>query len=227
MEISVPTNDWLPLFQRLAKEETYQELMRFLEGAYEEATIYPEAGKVFQAFEWTPFHQVKVVLVGQDPYHGADQAHGLSFSVQPGRKIPPSLRNIYKELENDLGIEPVTHGYLKKWAQQGVLMLNRVLTVYAQKADSHRGKGWEFVTDAVVESLNQREEPVIFVLWGKQAERLESQIDTKKHFVLKGPHPSPLSAYRGFFGSKPFSQINQILVETGQQPIDWQLPEKL
>ncbi|MDN6691947.1 MAG: uracil-DNA glycosylase, partial [Enterococcus sp.] len=180
---------------------------------------------IFEALELTPYDQVKVVILGQDPYHGADQAHGLSFSVQPGVKIPPSLRNIYQELQSDLGIPPVQHGNLVRWAEQGVLMLNTVLTVREGQAYSHRGKGWEQLTDAIIERLNEREKPIVFILWGKPAQEKIKMIDTTKHAIVKSVHPSPLSAHRGFFGSKPFSKANQFLEGWGEQPIDWQLPE--
>ena len=175
----------------------------------------------------TPFSDVKVVILGQDPYHGPNQAHGLSFSVLPGVDIPPSLRNIYKELESDLGIKPVNHGYLKKWAEQGVLMLNSVLTVRNGQAFSHKGKGWERLTDAAIEKLSSRPGPVVFILWGRAAQDKISLIDTTKNIVLKSAHPSPLSASRGFFGSRPFSKTNQALIAMGEKPIDWQLPETI
>ena len=182
---------------------------------------------IYEALKLTPYHEVKVVILGQDPYHGPHQAHGLSFSVQPGVRIPPSLRNIYKELQSDLGIAPVFHGYLVPWAQQGILLLNTVLTVREGQAYSHRGKGWERLTDTIIEKLNQRDKPVIFVLWGKPAQQKKALIDTKKHIIIESPHPSPLSASRGFFGSKPFSKINQALIALGETPINWQLPEKI
>lgn len=179
---------------------------------------------IFEAFEWTPFDQVKVCILGQDPYHGPHQAHGCSFSVLPGVKLPPSLINIYKELKNDLGIEPVNHGYLKKWADQGVLLLNTVLTVRDGIAFSHRGKGWEQLTDQAIIALSQRTQPVVFILWGKAAQNKISLIDTKRNIVLQSAHPSPLSAHRGFFGSRPFSKTNAALEAMGEKPIDWQLP---
>ncbi|MBP2855511.1 uracil-DNA glycosylase, partial [Acinetobacter baumannii] len=175
--------------------------------------------------ELTPYEEVKVVILGQDPYHGENQAHGLSFSVQPGVKIPPSLRNIYKELYDDLGIAPVQHGNLVSWAKQGVLLLNTVLTVREGQAYSHRGKGWERLSDTIIEKLNEREKPIVFILWGKPAQEKIKMIDKSRHIIITSPHPSPLSASRGFFGSKPFSKTNDALLALGEEPIDWQLPE--
>lgn len=218
------TNSWQPIIQEVTQEKTYKQLRAFLKEEYQHYTVYPEMFNIWTAFQWTPFDEVKVVILGQDPYHGPGQAHGLSFSVQPDVAIPPSLRNIYKELEEDLGISPVNHGYLEHWAKQGVFLLNTVLTVRAHEAHSHRGKGWEEVTDHAIASLNQRDKPIVFILWGAAARKKRSLIDETLHFVLTAPHPSPLSAYRGFFGSKPFSKTNKYLVESGQKPIDWQLP---
>ena len=167
---------------------------------------------------------MKVVILGQDPYHGPHQAHGLSFSVLPGVAIPPSLQNIYKELQDDLGYPPVKHGYLKKWAEQGVLLLNSVLTVRAGQAYSHQGHGWEKLTDAAIVALSERPQPVVFILWGKAAQKKKQLINLETNIVLESAHPSPLSAYRGFFGSRPFSKTNQALVAMGETPIDWQLP---
>lgn len=218
-------NDWKPILEKAAEKESYQDLRQFLVREYNQQTIYPDMNHIWQAFEWTPYNEVKVVILGQDPYHGPNQAHGLSFSVQPGVAIPPSLQNIYKELHSDLGYEPVKHGYLKHWATQGVLLLNTVLTVRAGQAHSHRDKGWEPLTDEVIRALNEREKPMVFLLWGGAAKKKMSMIDTSKHIVITSPHPSPLSAYRGFFGSKPFSKANDALEEMGQETIDWQLPE--
>lgn len=218
-------NDWKPILEKAAQKESYQQLRKFLVNEYNTQTIYPTMDNIWQAFQWTPYKEVKVVILGQDPYHGINQAHGLSFSVQPGVPLPPSLRNIYLELQNDLGVEPVQHGYLKSWAVQGVLLLNTVLTVRAGQAHSHREKGWEDVTDQVIQSLNEREKPIVFILWGGAAQRKRSMIDEAKHVILTSPHPSPLSAYRGFFGSKPFSQANEALNRLGQDPIDWKLPQ--
>lgn len=188
-------------------------------------TIYPKGSEYFAALNHTPFEKVKVVILGQDPYHGPNQAHGLCFSVRPGVAIPPSLVNIYKELKSDLGIEPPDHGYLTPWADQGVLLLNATLSVEASKAGSHQGKGWEQFTDAVIDVLNREREGLVFVLWGSYAQKKGAFIDTNKHLVLKGPHPSPLSAHRGFLGCKHFSKINDYLKSRGQTPVNWQLPK--
>lgn len=219
-------NEWQEILQEEFQAPYYQQLRMFLKQEYEEQMIYPVMQDIWQAFELTPYNDVKVLILGQDPYHGPNQAHGLSFSVQKGVKIPPSLRNIYKELEEDLGIKPANHGDLTSWAKQGIFLLNTVLTVRQGQAYSHRGKGWEMLTDAVIRALNNREEPVIFLLWGNASIAKKALIDTKKHIVLTSPHPSPLSAHRGFFGSKPFSKINDALIDLGEEPIDWQLPEE-
>lgn len=189
-------------------------------------TIYPRGKEFFAAFNFTPFENVKVVILGQDPYHGPGQAHGLSFSVRPGVDVPPSLHNIYKELKSDLGIEPARHGYLQAWADQGVLLLNATLSVEAGKAGSHQKKGWEQFTDAVIDHLNREREGLVFVLWGSYAQKKGEFIDRTKHLVLTSPHPSPLSAHRGFFGSKPFSKINTYLKKLGKTVVNWQLPEQ-
>ncbi|RDH45085.1 uracil-DNA glycosylase [Zooshikella ganghwensis] len=187
-------------------------------------TIYPKGCEYFQAFSLTPFEEVKVVILGQDPYHGPGQAHGLCFSVRPKVKIPPSLINIYKELQADLGITPPQHGCLEGWAKQGVLLLNSVLTVEQGRAAAHQGRGWEQFTDHAISALNQSREGVVFMLWGAYAQKKGSYIDTSKHLVLKSVHPSPLSAHRGFLGCKHFSQANHYLQQQGKTPIDWQLP---
>lgn len=223
MNINVD-NDWQPFLTNELTKSKYTALKIFIDHEYQSKTIYPEQNRIFESFNLTPFAEVKVCLLGQDPYHEEHQAHGLSFSVLPGEKIPPSLRNMYKELESDLGIRPVSHGYLKDWAKQGVLMLNTVLTVQEGTANSHRNQGWEMLTDAVIQHLSESNQPVIFVLWGKSAQDKVKLIDTDHNFVITSPHPSPLAAYRGFFGSKPFSKINQNLTSRGLQPIDWQLP---
>lgn len=220
-------NDWDPILNQPSLAPIYEKLKHFLAEEYRTKTIYPAMDHIWKAFEWTPYHEVKVVILGQDPYHGPHQANGLSFSVQPNVKIPPSLLNIYKELESDLGYPPVKHGYLKSWAEQGVLLLNTVLTVRQGEAHSHRGKGWEEVTDMVIKKLNEREVPMVFILWGSPSIKKKSLIDETKHTVITSPHPSPLSAYRGFFGSKPFSKANAALIKMGQEPINWQLPEKV
>ena len=186
-------------------------------------SIYPDNSDIFRALETCPFEKVKVVILGQDPYHGAGQAHGLCFSVQKGVKIPPSLVNIYKELQSDVGITPPQHGHLIEWAQQGVLLLNNVLTVEDGKAGSHHNKGWEQFTDRIVEILNERKENLVFILWGSPAQKKAAKVDSKKHFLIKSVHPSPLSSYRGFFGSKPFSKTNDYLKSQGLAPINWEL----
>lgn len=218
-------NSWQNVLQEEFSKEYYLKLRKFLKQEYQTQQIYPDMYHIFSALELTPFEDVKVVILGQDPYHGPNQAHGLSFSVQPGVKVPPSLVNIYKELEDDLGYAPVSHGFLESWAKQGVLLLNTVLTVRNGQAYSHRGQGWEHLTDVIIQKLNEREKPVIFILWGKPAQEKINMIDTTRHIILKGPHPSPLSAYRGFFGSKPFSSANRSLEELGETPINWQLPD--
>ncbi|MBE6148885.1 MAG: uracil-DNA glycosylase [Firmicutes bacterium] len=190
---------------------------------YEEKTIFPEKENIFNAFKLTDFDNVKVVIMGQDPYHGIGEAHGLSFSVQKGIRIPPSLQNIYKELRDDLGIPPKAHGDLSGWAKQGVLLLNSVLTVEKDKASSHKGLGWELFTDYVIKLLNSKDDPIVFILWGNFAKEKKKYITNKKHFVVESPHPSPFSAYNGFFGSKPFSKTNNFLIQNKKEPIDWSL----
>lgn len=187
--------------------------------------IFPKGSEYFAALDHTPVDDVKVVILGQDPYHGPGQAHGLCFSVQPGVPAPPSLVNIYKEMAEDLGVTQPGHGYLMSWADQGVLLLNSVLTVEAHQAASHQGRGWETFTDAIIAELNEKHENLVFILWGSYAQKKGAKIDTNRHLVVKSPHPSPLSSYRGFFGSKPFSKANAYLEEKGKTPIDWQLPE--
>jgi uracil-DNA glycosylase len=187
--------------------------------------IFPKGSEWFRALDLTPLEKVRVVIIGQDPYHGEGQAHGLCFSVQPGVRTPPSLVNIYKELQADLGIAPARHGFLEHWAQQGVLLLNAVLTVEMAQAASHQGKGWEKFTDAIIRLVNARAEPCVFLLWGAYAQKKAGFVDTSRHLVLKSAHPSPLSAYNGFFGSRPFSQTNAFLESHGRTPIDWALPE--
>lgn len=189
--------------------------------------IFPKGGEYFRALDLTPLDAVKVVILGQDPYHGAGQAHGLCFSVQPGVRTPPSLVNIYKELQSDLGIAPVQHGFLESWASQGVLLLNSVLTVEEARAASHQGKGWEKFTDAIIRTVNDTCDGVVFLLWGAYAQKKAAFVDQTKHLVLKSPHPSPLSAHNGFFGNHHFSKANEFLISRGKQPIDWQLPQKV
>ncbi|STD26026.1 uracil-DNA glycosylase [Enterococcus mundtii] len=218
-------NSWQEVLADEFEKDYYQQLRIFLKNEYATQKIHPDMYHVYEALELTPYEEVKVVILGQDPYHGANQAHGLSFSVQPGVKTPPSLVNIYKELKNDLGIEPVHHGNLVTWAKQGVLLLNTVLTVREGQAYSHHGKGWEQLTDAIIEKLNERDKPIVFILWGKPAQEKMKMIDKSRHIIITAPHPSPLSAHRGFFGSKPFSKTNDALLALGETPIDWQLPK--
>ncbi|QNG04813.1 uracil-DNA glycosylase [Enterococcus hirae] len=218
-------NSWQTILTDEFEKEYYQKLRNFLKKEYTTQKIHPDMYHIYEALELTPYEKVKVVILGQDPYHGVNQAHGLSFSVQPGVKIPPSLNNIYKELQNDLGISPVKHGNLVSWAKQGVLLLNTVLTVREGQAYSHRGKGWEILTDKIIEKLNEREKPIVFILWGKPAQEKMKMIDKSRHIILTSAHPSPLSAHRGFLGSKPFSKTNDALMALGETPIDWQLPE--
>ena len=212
---------WNEILVEEMKKDYYQELQAFVQKRRAEVRVFPEEKNVFKALELTPFESVKVVILGQDPYHGFGQAHGLSFSVQKGIPLPPSLRNIYKELQEDLGGELPTEGDLSHWAKQGILLLNTVLTVEEGNANSHKGMGWERLTNRLIESLNELNHPVIFILWGKPAQDKEKLITNPSHVILKSPHPSPLSAYRGFFGSKPFSRINDILIQQGQIPIRW------
>ena len=201
------------------------DLKRFLlEQKQEGRRIFPKGVEYFRALDLTPLDEVRVVILGQDPYHGEGQAHGLCFSVQPGVRIPPSLVNIYKEMQEDLGIAPARHGFLEHWAKQGVLLLNSVLTVEMGRAASHQGRGWERFTDAVIRAVNEQEKPVVFILWGSYAQKKAAFVDRSRHLVLRSPHPSPLSAHNGFFGSRPFSKANAFLVEHGREPIDWQLP---
>ena len=212
---------WNEILAEEMEKDYYQELQAFVQKRRAEVRVFPEEKNVFTALELTPFESVKVVILGQDPYHGFGQAHGLSFSVQKGTPLPPSLKNIYKELQEDIGGELPTEGDLSHWAKQGVLLLNTVLTVEEGNANSHKGMGWERLTNRLIESLNELNHPVIFILWGKPAQDKEKLITNPSHVILKSPHPSPLSAYRGFFGSKPFSRINDILIQQGQIPIRW------
>ncbi|MGC6767253.1 uracil-DNA glycosylase [Enterococcus sp. LJL128] len=220
-------NSWQEKLEDQFNQPYYSQLREFLKQEYTTQTIFPDMYHIYSALELTPYEKVKVVILGQDPYHGPNQAHGLSFSVQPGVKTPPSLVNIYKELQTDLGYQPVNHGFLESWAKQGVLLLNTVLTVRAGQAYSHRGQGWEQLTDAIIQKLNERDQPIVFILWGKPAQDKIRMIDTSKHVIIKSPHPSPLSAHRGFFGSRPFSKANDALLALGETPINWQLPESV
>lgn len=212
--------DWQKIFHEIKLTHDFSDMDAFLEEAYRTKTIYPPREAIYNAFSLTPFEKVKVVIIGQDPYHGPNQAHGLAFSVQEGTKLPPSLRNMYQELENDLGITRVT-GNLTGWAKEGVLLLNRVLTVEQKKPNAHQGIGWENFTQAIVEAVSDYKAHVVFVLWGSPAQKLTQFIDTDKHTIIRSVHPSPLSAYRGFFGSRPFSKINHDLEMHGQAPINW------
>lgn len=215
---------WADVLAPVLHSSTYERLKTYLAMEGQKTKIYPPEAAIFRAFQLTPFEDVKVVILGQDPYHGEGQANGLSFSVNRGQALPPSLRNIYQELEADLNIKTPVHGDLTAWAKEGVLLLNSVLTVEAGKANSHRGKGWELLTDQVIEALNEREERIVYILWGNAAKKKGRLIDTQRHATVSSVHPSPLSAYRGFFGSKPFSKANQLLQASGQKPIDWRLP---
>ena len=217
-------NDWLQAVGEEFRKPYYKELYNFVKEEYSTRVIYPPADDIFNALHLTPLKEVKVVILGQDPYHNEHQAHGLSFSVLPDqREIPPSLQNIYKELHDDLGCYIPDNGYLEKWARQGVLMLNTVLTVRAHQANSHQGHGWEQFTDAILEAVNQEDRPIVYLLWGRPAQSKIPMLTNPKHLILKAPHPSPLSAYRGFFGCRHFSQTNAFLESHGAVPIDWQI----
>jgi uracil-DNA glycosylase len=219
-------SSWLEPLKGEFGQGYMNELKRFLVEEREKGKhIFPKGSEWFRALDLTPLDAVRVVILGQDPYHGPGQAHGLCFSVQPGVQIPPSLVNIFKEIESDLGIRPARHGFLEHWARQGVLLLNSVLTVEMGRAASHREKGWERFTDAIVREVNQRPEPVVFMLWGSYAQKKAGFVDTSKHLVLKAPHPSPLSAHSGFFGCRHFSKANAFLQSKGLQPVDWALPD--
>ncbi|WP_309089343.1 uracil-DNA glycosylase [Domibacillus sp.] len=221
MNKKILTNDWAPLLEGEFEKPYYQELRSFLKEEYSTQVIHPDMDDIFNALHFTPYQNVKVVILGQDPYHGPNQAHGLSFSVQPGIKPPPSLKNMYKELKEDIGCEVPNYGYLKQWADEGVLLLNTVLTVREGKANSHRNKGWETFTDQVIRLISEREKPVVFLLWGRPAQSKKALIDINRHVIIESPHPSPLSASRGFFGSRPFSKANEALASIGESPINW------
>ena len=217
------TNDWAPILQEEYAKPYYKQLYEFIHREYAERVIYPPAEDIFNALHLTPLSRVKVVIIGQDPYHEPGQAHGLCFSVQKGVDIPPSLQNIYKELHDDVGFEIPDHGCLTPWAEQGVLLLNAVLTVRAHAAASHQNKGWEQFTDAIIRAVNKVDRPVVFILWGRPAQQKKALLNNPKHLIIESPHPSPLSASRGFFGSRPFSRTNAFLVANGLSPIDWQI----
>jgi len=217
------TNDWLYAIGDEFKKPYYKELYKFVINEYKNYVIYPKADDIFNAFHFTPLSKVKVVIIGQDPYHNENQANGLCFSVKPHVDIPPSLMNIFKELKDDLGCYIPNNGCLEKWAKQGVLLLNTVLTVRAHRPLSHQGKGWENFTDAVIKAVNDLDRPVVFILWGKPAQSKKKMLTNSKHLILEAPHPSPLSASRGFFGSRPFSKTNEFLIKNNMEPIDWQI----
>lgn len=217
------SNDWLEPLKPEFGKPYYAKLYKTVMHEYQTRLIFPPADDIFNAFELTPLSEVKVVILGQDPYHNNGQAHGLCFSVKKGVEIPPSLVNIYQELHDDLGCTIPNHGCLTKWAEQGVLMLNTVLTVRAHQANSHRGIGWEEFTDAAITVLNAQDRPIVFILWGSPAQRKKAMLNNPRHLILTAPHPSPLSAYRGFFGSRPFSRTNAFLEKNGIEPIDWQI----
>ncbi len=218
-------NDWDDLLKSEFDKEYYLKLREFLKAEYSSRRIYPNMYDIFNALKYTPLKDIKVVILGQDPYHGYGQAHGLCFSVKRGVEPPPSLKNIYKEMNSDLGIVQPDHGELVSWAKQGVLMLNTVLTVREGAANSHKGKGWEILTDRIISLVNENAEPSVFLLWGSNARSKKSLITNPKHLVLETVHPSPLSAYNGFFGCRHFSKTNEFLVKNGRTPVDWQLPE--
>ena len=218
-------NDWADYLSDELQQPYYRQLRQFLIREYRTQRIYPDMYAIFNALHYTSYEDTKVVILGQDPYHGPGQAHGLSFSVLPGVQPPPSLQNIFRELQTDLGCAIPNNGCLKPWAEQGVLLLNTVLTVRAHQAGSHQRQGWEIFTDKIIRLLGQREKPMAFILWGSPARRKKELITGNGHLIVESPHPSPLSAHRGFFGSRPFSRVNAFLESTGQQPINWQLPD--
>ncbi len=217
-------SEWSTLLQTQMQEEYFLQLQNFIDAEYKSKTIFPKYENIFRAFNLIPPQKVKVVIVGQDPYHGANQANGLAFSVCNECKIPPSLKNIFKELVDDMGCKDPVCGNLTSWADEGVLLINSVLTVEQAKANSHKGKGWEIFTDFVIKKLSSEYENIVFVLWGNPSQKKESLIDERKHLILKAPHPSPLSSYRGFFGSKPFSKVNEYLKTYKKEAISWCLP---
>ncbi len=218
------TTDWNPILRGEFEKPYWKELQQFVHDERTQHNVFPPHDQVFAALHLTSYESVKVLILGQDPYHSPGQAHGLCFSVQPDVPAPPSLVNIFKEMETDLGIPPASHGCLTNWAQQGVLLLNATLTVRAHKAGSHQKKGWETFTDEVIRTVSAKQDPVVFVLWGAYARRKAELVDRSRHIIIESPHPSPLSAHRGFFGSRPFSRINEALATTGREPIDWALP---
>lgn len=220
-------NDWDALLAPEFQKEYYLRLRAFLKQEYAAGTVYPNMYNIFNALRLTPYANVRAVILGQDPYHGPNQAHGLCFSVMPGVQQPPSLQNIFKELKTDLGCTPPSHGCLVEWAAQGVLLLNTTLTVRAGQANSHRGQGWEIFTDEIIRILNNADHPIAFILWGANARSKKALINNLRHIVIESAHPSPLSAYNGFFGSRPFSRTNAFLEANGQAPINWQISEQI
>ena len=217
-------DDWKDALREEFDKDYYNKLIEFVKDEYDNNVVYPSINNIYKALELTPLNEVKVLILGQDPYHNVNQAHGLSFSVLPTQtKLPPSLKNIYKELEDDLGCYIPNNGYLEKWAKQGVLLLNTVMTVREHEANSHKGKGWEKFTDAIIKILNQQDRPIVYMLWGGPSQKKDLFLNTPKQLVLKAAHPSPLSAYRGFFGCKHFSKANKFLKENGENAIDWQI----
>lgn len=219
------TNDWLPVIEEETKKDYYKKLYLFLKEEYARQIIYPKSDDIFNALHLTPLSKVKVVILGQDPYHEPGQAEGLSFSVPKGEKLPPSLQNIYKELQDELGCYIPTSGSLRKWAEQGVLLLNTLLTVRAHAAFSHQGKGWEYFTDALIEAVNKEERPIVYLLWGKAARSKVTMLNNPKHLILESTHPSPLSAHRGFMGNGHFKKANEFLIANNIEPIDWQIED--
>ena len=216
-------NSWDVILKEEFEKDYYKNIREFLKYEYTHYKIYPNMNNIFDSLKYASYEDIKVVIIGQDPYHEEGQAHGLSFSVQPGIEIPPSLQNIYKELQDDLGCYIPNNGYLVKWAKQGVLLLNNVLTVRAHQANSHKDKGWEEFTDSIIRILNKREKPIVFMFWGACAKTKEALVTNPNHLILKAVHPSPLSAYRGFFGCKHFSKANEFLKSHGEEPVDWQI----
>lgn len=221
-----PQTDWNPVLRAELAEPYWGELQRFVADERARHRVFPPHEEVFAALHLTPYESVKVVILGQDPYHGPGQAHGLCFSVRPGVAVPPSLKNIHAELRSDLGIDPPDHGCLDAWSRQGVLLLNTTLTVRARQAASHQGKGWETFTDQVISAVDDKPERVVFILWGAAARRKKTLIDTSRHVIIESAHPSPLSAHNGFFGSRPFSRANEALVAAGREPVDWAIPPR-
>ncbi|MCU0272265.1 MAG: uracil-DNA glycosylase [Acidimicrobiales bacterium] len=222
----MPKTDWNPILREELAKPYWQELQRFVAEERASGTVFPPEDEVFAALHLTPYADVKVLILGQDPYHGPGQAHGLCFSVRDGVAPPPSLVNVFKELQADLGFPPPNHGCLDHWARQGVLLLNATLTVRARAAASHQGKGWETFTDAVIRAVNDKPERVVFILWGASARRKKALVDRSRHTVIESAHPSPLSAHNGFFGSRPFSRANEALVAAGREPVDWRIPDR-